>query len=70
MSEQPPTPVLKPLRLGPVVVEFPVALAAMSGYSDWPTRAIARRMGADYTICEVLLDQFVVNVTKGKKALR
>jgi nifR3 family TIM-barrel protein len=70
MSEQPTIPILKPLRLGPVVIDFPVALAAMSGYSDWPTRAVARRMGAGYTICEVLLDQFVVNVTKGKKAAR
>jgi len=70
MNERPPIPILKPLRLGPVVMDFPVALAAMSGYSDWPTRAIARRMGAGYTICEVLLDQFVVNVTKGKKATR
>lgn len=61
---------LAPLQLGPVRIEFPVALAPMSGYSDWPTRAIARRMGAGYTVCEVLLDQFVVNVTKGKKALR
>jgi len=61
---------LAPLQLGPVRIEFPVALAPMSGYSDWPTRAIARRMGAGYTICEVLLDQFVVHVTKGKKALR
>lgn len=61
---------IAPLILGPVQIDFPVALAAMSGYSDWPTRAIARRMGAGYSICEVLLDQFVVNVTKGKKALR
>lgn len=63
-------PNLAPLQFGPVRIEFPVALAPMSGYSDWPTRAIARRMGAGYTICEVLLDQFVVNVTKGNKALR
>ncbi len=61
---------LAPLQLGGVRIDFPVALAAMSGYSDWPTRAIARRMGAGYSICEVLLDQFVVNVTKGNKALR
>jgi nifR3 family TIM-barrel protein len=61
---------LVPLQWKDVRIDFPVALAAMSGYSDWPTRTIARRMGAGYSICEVLLDQFVVNVTKGKKALR
>jgi tRNA-dihydrouridine synthase B len=61
---------LRPVSIGAVRIDFPVALAAMSGYSDWPTRAIARRMGAGYTTCEVLLDQFVVNVTKGRKAIR
>ena len=35
-------------------IEFPVALAALSGYSDWPMRVIARRLGAGYTIGEVL----------------
>ncbi len=63
-------PNLAPLVLGTVQIDFPVALAAMSGYSDWPTRVIARRFGAGYSICEVLLDQFVVNVTKGRKATR
>ena len=33
-------------------------------------RQIARRLGAPYTLCEVLLDQFVVNVTKGPKPRR
>jgi nifR3 family TIM-barrel protein len=61
---------LPPIRLGSVAVDFPVALAALSGYSDWPTRVIARRMGAGYTIGEVLLDQFVINVSKGSKARR
>lgn len=61
---------LSPLVLGTIRIDFPVALAAMSGYSDWPSRAIARRMGAGYSLSEVLLDQFVVNVTKGNKARR
>ncbi len=61
---------LAPLRLGPVSIELPIALAAMSGYSDWPTRVVARRMGAGYTIGEALLDRFVVDVSKGRKARR
>ena len=44
--------------------------AALSGYSDWPMRRIARRLGAAYTVCEVMLDQFILNVTKGNKAKR
>ncbi|MCC6125116.1 MAG: tRNA-dihydrouridine synthase [Pirellulales bacterium] len=58
------------LRIGSVGIGFPVVQAALSGYSDWPMRVIARRQGASYTVCEVLLDQFVLNVTKGNKAKR
>ena len=61
---------LRPLRLGPVEIEFPVVQAALSGYSDWPMRVIARRLGAPYTIGEVLLDRFVVAVSKGSKVRR
>lgn len=61
---------IRPLQLGSVAVDFPVALAALSGYSDWPSRVIARRLGAGYTAAEVLLDQFVLDVTKGRKAKR
>ena len=58
------------LRLGTVAIDFPVVQAPLSGYSDWPMRVIARRLGAAYTVCEVMLDQFIVNVTKGRKAKR
>lgn len=39
--------------------------AALSGYSDWPMRAIARRHGAAYTVREVMLDRFAREV-RGK----
>ena len=61
---------LPQLHLGPVAIDFPVVQAALSGYSDWPMRVIARRLGAAYTVCEVMLDQFILNVTKGRKAKR
>jgi nifR3 family TIM-barrel protein len=61
---------LQQLRLGPLAIDFPVVQAALSGYSDWPMRLIARRLGAAYTVCEVMLDRFIVNVTKGRKAKR
>jgi tRNA-dihydrouridine synthase B len=63
-------PKLPHLRIGSVEIGFPVVQAALSGYSDWPMRVIARRLGASYTVCEVLLDQFILNVTKGNKARR
>ncbi len=61
---------LPQLRLGRLAIDFPVVQAALSGYSDGPMRIIARRLGAPYTICEVMLDQFVVNVSRGNKARR
>ena len=61
---------LKPLRIGSVYIGFPVVQAALSGYSDWAMRVIARRLGAPYTLCEVLLDQFVNSAGKSKKNQR
>ncbi len=58
------------LRLGRIELDFPVVQAALSGYSDWAMRVIARRLGAPYTLCEVLLDQFVIQVSRGKRADR
>src|SRR5688572_17479922 len=59
--------VFRPLRLGPVEVGFPVVQAALSGYSDWAMRVIARRLGAPYTLCEVMLDQFILQGSHTKR---
>ena len=56
------------LNIGNVAIGMPVVQAALSGYSDWPMRVVARRLGAPYTLCEVMLDRFVVEVSKGGKA--
>ncbi|MAT71440.1 MAG: tRNA-dihydrouridine synthase [Planctomycetaceae bacterium] len=60
-------PPLKPLRIGPIELDFPVVQAALSGYSDMPMRLIARRLGASYTLCEVMLDYFVMQVRERRK---
>ncbi|MCC9604506.1 tRNA-dihydrouridine synthase family protein [Blastopirellula sp. JC732] len=49
-----------PLRIGEIELGFPVVQAALSGYSDMSMRVMARRFGASYAICEVMLDQFLV----------
>jgi nifR3 family TIM-barrel protein len=51
-----------PLRIGNLTLDFPVVQAALSGYSDMPMRVIARRHGAPYTLCEVMLDRFIVQL--------
>jgi nifR3 family TIM-barrel protein len=57
----------KPLKIGNVAIGFPVVQAALSGYSDLPMRVTACRHGADYTICEVMLDQFLLALSKRQK---
>jgi len=58
---------LKPLKIGPVDIGFPVVQAALSGYSDWPMRVVAKRLGAPYTIHEVVIDQFVLSLKDREK---
>lgn len=58
---------LRALSIGSVEIGFPVVQAALSGYSDLPMRVIARRHGASYTICEVMLDQFLLALSKRQK---
>lgn len=54
------------LRIGGLDIGFPVVQAALSGYSDWPMRLLARRHGASYSLCEVMLDQFLVTVKQNR----
>ncbi|QDS93863.1 putative tRNA-dihydrouridine synthase [Roseimaritima multifibrata] len=58
---------LPPFRIGNVAIDFPVVQAALSGYSDLPMRLIAREFGAGYSVCEVMLDQFLLAVKKRQK---
>jgi nifR3 family TIM-barrel protein len=58
-----------PLRLGHLEMPYPVIEAALSGYSDAPMRKIARRFGCPFALCEVMLDQFVIAVSKRKSRL-
>lgn len=60
ISQPAPIERLPALRLGSVEVGFPVVQAALSGYSDGAMRIVARRLGAAYTLCEVLLDRIVL----------
>jgi nifR3 family TIM-barrel protein len=59
---------LAPLVIGNLQIGFPVVQAALSGYSDMAMRVVARRLGADYTLCEVMLDRLVLQ--GGKKSRR
>ena len=56
-----------PLKIGALTVGFPVVQAALSGYSDWPMRLLAREFGASYTLCEVLLDKFLIEIKQRER---
>lgn len=58
---------LRDLQIGELHIGFPIVQAALSGYSDWPMRMLAREHGASYTLCEVMLDQFLVNLNSKAK---
>ena len=58
---------LAPLQIGGVKIGFPVVQAALSGYSDGPMRIVARRLGAAYTLAEVMIDRFVLNLKDREK---
>ncbi|MEO1619120.1 MAG: tRNA-dihydrouridine synthase [Planctomycetota bacterium] len=62
-----PSPLPRPLCLGKVEIGFPIVQAALSGYSDLPMRVIARRLGASYSVCEVMLDQFLLALGKRER---
>ena len=62
--------VLKPLRFGNCEIDFPIVQAALSGYSDWPMRVVARSLGAPYSIAEVLIEKFVLELKQRHKTRR
>jgi len=53
---------LSNLRIGNVSIGFPAVQAALSGYSNGSMRIIARRLGASYTLAEVMIDRFVLDL--------
>ena len=61
---------VRPLAIGSVQIGFPVVQAALSGYSDGPMRIVARRLGASYSLGEVLIDRFVLDATNQHHARR
>ncbi len=62
-------PQRKQLQIGSLSLDSQIIQAALSGYSDLPMRVMARRFGASYTLCEVMLDQFLTQVGSSQRNL-
>jgi nifR3 family TIM-barrel protein len=58
---------LRPLSIGGINIGFPAVQAALSGYSDGPMRIVARRLGAPYTLAEVMIERFVMNLKNRRR---
>jgi len=55
---------LKPIRIGPVLIETPVILAPMTGVTDMPFRRIVKRYGAGLTVTEMIASQAAIRETR------
>lgn len=51
---------LKPIRLGPEVIDVPVLLAPMAGVTDRPFRTLVRRFGAGLVVSEMIASQAMI----------
>jgi len=60
---------LKPLKLGTLEIDFPVALGALAGYSDMPYRLICRSCSAPYCATEAMLDRQILEEGKRRRRL-
>ncbi|MER2520812.1 MAG: tRNA dihydrouridine synthase DusB [Bdellovibrionales bacterium] len=51
---------VKPLRIGPIVIEAPVILAPMSGVTDKPFRKLVKTFGAGLVVSEMIASQAMI----------
>ncbi len=57
-------PLLKPIQIGPIVIETPVILAPMTGVTDLPFRKIVRRFGSGLNVTEMIASQAAIRETR------
>ncbi len=55
---------LRPIQIGPVVVEHPVILAPMTGVTDMPFRRLVRRFGSGLNVTEMIASQAMIRETR------
>jgi len=58
-----------PLHVGPLVIDLPVALAPLAGYTDAAYRLVCRECGAGFTATGVLLDRSVLHESKARREM-
>ncbi len=64
MTTLPTPPVLKPIFIGPVLVDCPVILAPMTGVTDMPFRKLVRRFGSGLNVTEMIASPAMIRETR------
>lgn len=59
-----PEPILKPVRLGSLTIERPLALAPMAGVTNWPFRLLCREQGCGLVVTEFVSDKALLYDSK------
>jgi tRNA-dihydrouridine synthase B len=57
-------PLLKPIAIGPVMIDTPVILAPMTGVTDLPFRKVVRRYGSGLNVTEMIASQAAIRETR------
>ena len=52
-----PGSVLKPIQLGSLTIDFPIALAPMAGVTNWPFRLLCKEKGCGLVVTEFVSDK-------------
>ncbi|MFZ5825998.1 MAG: tRNA dihydrouridine synthase DusB [Bacillota bacterium] len=55
-----PEKLLKPIRLGSLVIERPLALAPMAGVTNWPFRLLCKEQGCGMVVTEFVSDKAIL----------
>jgi tRNA-dihydrouridine synthase B len=55
---------LKPINIGPIIIESPVILAPMTGVTDMPFRRLVRRYGSGLNVTEMIASQAMIRETR------
>ena len=61
---------LKPLQIGDIVIETPLALAPMAGHSNYALRALCREMGDCGLVCTELISSNIVKNARARALQR
>ena len=64
MNALPTPPTLRPIHVGPVIVDTPVVLAPMTGVTDMPFRTLVRRYGSGLNVTEMIASEAAIRETR------